>query len=598
MSKRKGKGVRNDNNSKSKDQRENSFSSGAAPATAKSSGEATGGSNSGNETTKDGSNQGEGGNSKSRKVGKNDPIFYANNPALLLATASIPWNIPLGSKFNYAPNDYAYVDGGGTTYHYRSPSRKVPGVMSLGLVPSIGESESSTSPVNIAANSIYSKIREKVSGRKNYDPSDYIKYLLSIMELDSFIQWMKRLYKCAKLYSDSNWYFGKPLVEANGFDINDLVLNLANFRAYIDTFIEQIRPWAIPRDIMLSHRKHMLYETVYFEGPSIKEQMYQFVPIGFYKFTYYTKQDGTVYGVLSTDCSLFVDSNGDFRTGLTYANLVTYAQGLISNITGDEDFGIMSGDTRRVFEGAIWEYTGISSEDTLEFSQDPLVLLQMKNADIMPWKNFWNQMETTYPAEGGSGTGSTIFWNSVQEDITTGNLINSYNLYGTSSGLYNASSLNWLADSKKFVTFPGNQCLATDVAEITRLQWTTTHPLVAGPRKFCSGSEICVVLKVNGIPNFYDSNGTLQEFGIEIPMLATSPMIYNVPENIAFMAACLAFRFAPKLYLAQALGTHDYAIEPIWQLDNYTVYSVDTLERLHSCCLMSLFAVPGTNNVM
>lgn len=93
---------------------------------------------------------------KDLKSKTNDPSWYAADATLMRDAASIPFSWSVGTTLDIGV-DENYV---------------VPGICAIDTVPSFGYSTDTTSPLNIAARSMYSFIRHANSGSANYDAPD------------------------------------------------------------------------------------------------------------------------------------------------------------------------------------------------------------------------------------------------------------------------------------------------------------------------------------------------------------------------------------------------------------------------------------------
>lgn len=113
----------------------------------------------------------------------NDPSWYYNSEQILRDVASFSFMKPLGYPLRY--QNQVGPTAGSNTVMMNGFSGFVPGVLSVqvGLTPGI--STDSQSPLNLAATNIYSFVRHKNSGSRNYDSPDLMLYLLAMDSLFS-----------------------------------------------------------------------------------------------------------------------------------------------------------------------------------------------------------------------------------------------------------------------------------------------------------------------------------------------------------------------------------------------------------------------------
>lgn len=105
---------------------------------------------------------------KHNTFGGNAIEWYSRYPQLLLGAGQIPYpyrpgmTLPLGKFYN---NNTDVVNN--TT---------IPGLLRIDWIPSVGQSDSPTSPISIVGKEVYAKVREKFSGSLDADAPDFVIY--------------------------------------------------------------------------------------------------------------------------------------------------------------------------------------------------------------------------------------------------------------------------------------------------------------------------------------------------------------------------------------------------------------------------------------
>lgn len=300
----------------------------------------------------------------------NDPMWYMYNPQLVLDTCNLPFSRPFGGRIDIFHN-FATTHLGGM-----DPNAKIhgePGLYSYRVKPSYGENTNIHSSLNVAAQALYTHVRVINSGRKNYDPVDLMLYVMAIADIYSFIVWCQRIYGYAFMYSQRNFYIGKELLISNGMDPDNVIDNLANFNAWINMFISKISAWVIPGDMHIMHRRAFMYGSLYLENDhdNIKDALYQFIPDGFYKF-----------GLDSGSKGCLTYEKIDYNTPFSLDDLKAIGNNLLSNIYGDEDFAIISGDILKAYGDNIVGLAPIPNDFYVIPVYDKYVLTQMHNAVV------------------------------------------------------------------------------------------------------------------------------------------------------------------------------------------------------------------------
>lgn len=288
------------------------------------------------------------------------------HPELTQSTSTISWNVATGTRFpiNSARSQ---ITGAG---------RALPGMMVFKFIPTYGVSKSADSALNTASLALYGAVRKKISGARNYDHTNLFMYYMAVDSL--FTMWAncQRAMQLVNNFNVENRYWAKPLVEALGFDYEDLANNQANFRAWMDTYALQTNVFAIPRDSAIFGRHVTLVSDVYVDAVSDKAQIYAFKLDGYYKYD---------------------ETSDPGKTKLTYKHLPAKltADGaskiikeMVQALANSSDVALYAGDIRTAFEGELWVMGGYN-DIVLEAKYDPDMLKAIHNMDIqyMAWGN-------------------------------------------------------------------------------------------------------------------------------------------------------------------------------------------------------------------
>lgn len=303
----------------------------------------------------------------------NDWRWYAQNEQMLKDTASFPYTWPLGHQLNLGPNAPAVNAG------------SIPGIMTIDISPSFGWADNENAPINIAARNIYSYVRHANSGHTNYDSPDLMLYLMAMDSAYSFLAWMKRVYGVAMTYSYTNRYYARAMIKAMGVDYEDLVANLADFRAYINTYAVKIGSLVVPASMSYTAKHVWMYSGYYLDSNQDKAQTYMFNPRGFFVFS--LDSDGA--GQLSySQFTLFNPSATSEivkdSEQLKISAIMTYGSSIIDPILAEEDFAIMGGDILKAFGPSnVYMVEQITESYVVYPSYDEEVLDQIQNATLM-----------------------------------------------------------------------------------------------------------------------------------------------------------------------------------------------------------------------
>lgn len=302
--------------------------------------------------------------------GSNNPSWYATNPAILRDYASYPFAWSVGTKtdlnnpiFNTASN------------HYLSQF-VVPGFTIQYTAPSVGLSKDTTSPINIAAQQLYTEVRGANSGAKNYDPVDLMLYYMAMSSVYSAINWLQRIYGIATTtFSQENRYMPDSLLRAEGIDAQSVRDNIANFRGAINILIQKVASFPVPSTLTMFVRQAFMYKDVYHEGDSMKDQIYFYSPHSFYKY----QLDENNAGMLGLVVRPY------FTTGAvqTAQDVINMVQGMVDALFFEEDIGIMGGDTLKAFGQNVIKMVPLDENYNITPLFDIGVLEQMANATVL-----------------------------------------------------------------------------------------------------------------------------------------------------------------------------------------------------------------------
>lgn len=484
----------------------------------------------------------------SSEMASNDVAWYAADAALLRDSASIPfsWSTGLG------------VDMSNPVLPQRLVS---PGIMAISLRPSVGYADNPNSPINIAAKAQYSFIRHANSGSSNYDAPDLMLYIMAMSQIYSYINYLQRLYGISTMYSQRNRYMPRALVVANGADFDDIVSSLADFRFGINALIRKAGSLATPSNMTIFNRQAFLYQYVYTEGTSVKDQMYMYVPNSFLKFE--NRESDDFAGSLRQK-SFF--SATSLRT---VKQLLAYGNDLLDPLISSEDINIMSGDILKAYgDGGIMKLATIDVDPAFAPVFNVGVLEQMKNATLV----------------GADIVGTDIVQSSSKSYLQSQPILKPTADAGTTF-LQNCYLEN------RILTTTTADVDAGLVMENTRLM-VGAHKINTYDIALDCGSE----LAINARFWFYDDQANLKSVvwnTFENFDNSTDPTL--ILELMDKLRVSASFRYAPCRHIFIRTNTTDTtptASYFMYDFDNYAVITDNDLLRMHEAALLNQFHVP------
>lgn len=298
----------------------------------------------------------------------NDASWYSLNPQMLQDSASYSYNAAIGSPFRVDRIFGDDVAKAGATVS------AVPGILSIELFPSPGVSSDKQSPINIAAQNIYSYVRYQNSGAANYDAPDLMMYLLAMDSVYMMWNFMKRAYGMISQYSQFNRYMPAAYCAASHLDYDDLVANLADFRAYINQTAAKISAFCVPAVMSYFVRHSWLFANIYKDSDTLKAQQYIFVPGIYYQFAEVASTSGTMLQAMP------FTMNQPTTNPHKFADLVNVMNGMINALQYSEDAGIMSGDILKAYgESKLFRLSKVEPDFTVTPVYNEEVLTQIHN---------------------------------------------------------------------------------------------------------------------------------------------------------------------------------------------------------------------------
>lgn len=308
----------------------------------------------------------------------NDISWYSKYPNLLVAAGQFP--------FPYRPGmniDLGQYDSGSTQFNrvYR-----VPGVMALEWIPSIGISDDATSPASVLAKEFYAKVRARYSGSLSADAPDFVIYLLAMDSIYSYIAWLKRLYRVLSAWSPDNYVLPDRLLNAMGIsneNIQTLRTQKTQLWQLINELVLQSRKFHVPAVMDIFNRHYWMSDNVYTDEATINSQMYLFNLKGVYQ---YTLDETNQVGKLSLINMPWVnESDSVVVPSMSATSLYQFGTSLINALVGWDDAYDISGYLMRAFEGIpVFQVDELPADQPFNPVYEPEVLQQIENSRAVP----------------------------------------------------------------------------------------------------------------------------------------------------------------------------------------------------------------------
>jgi hypothetical protein len=535
------------------------------------------------------------GSSPTQATNNNDPAWYARDPYLLRDAASYAFGYAYGKNYTLG---YSTRPGYNTS-GWIQPPVDIPGVMVLSMKPTLGYSDGPASALNTATNAFYAYVRHLNSGRKNYDPCDLMIYLTAIANIYSFIVWCERLYSCTLTYSEQNRYIPDALITAMGVSSTDIKSKLADFRMWLNSFINKVSCFVVPADITYFNKVVFMYRDLFIENGegNIKDQIYMYNPDGFYRFN----RDQDNRGIL--EYAPFIEYNRN----KTVSDIENFGVSLLQNLAGDEDASLMSGDIFKVYGDKVIRLSSIDEFLALPLVYDPMVLWQIRNTHVCPViRKALSDSATTTSGARTNISGSTWKFNSSDnQECYPGSVWqdNNGNLISVERYVNNSTAADqYDLDTEVKAYLSVNKMLCSDVA----------HPspeLVMESSRNMIGNEFAP--DIDGA-NFSNTNfgwidcGSYLCQNFRVVHLKNNTIVdYNtgvfktgaltISKDMELLSKFAYRPFEYYVLLDQQGAVNHLGI--VNDINNYIILDDQSVHKLHDVALLSLLYVPGVAKV-
>lgn len=472
------------------------------------------------------------------RLSKSNPVaFYTKYSTFARDAATLPFATPLGSKHSIP---ISKTLGEEATYI-------VPGVMRLEFIPCFGVSPDYTSPINRSSVRFYTYLRSNQKASASYDHQDITMMELALDSLYMFHGMVRRAYGICKNFTPLNRYYARTLVQAMNFDYDDMINNLQDLRAYLNTFAYNAGQYAMPEDITLFKRHKWMVEGYYVDSPSTRAQTYLFVPYNLWRY------DNTV-----ATGSQLVSEPVAGHLPFKFADIIALGNKLLNAVSNDEDFAVISGDIYNFYGGTTYKLEYTDENYSIYPAYSEVVLSQIENAVVTPVTDS-SLVVTQNPAVN---QGAIVF----NPDVTI-----------------------QTANAPVFLNFHHDSPTPDDVIEATRLTTALVPNDGASSTKIAAcGTEIihsCTVYIAN-------ANAALNSFETHyVNRLITADKVTPVGEILQQMSLLAQFDWAPGFWVVDASETLPELIGSTWDIDNISEIPTNYLTMIHTAALYSLFEV-------
>lgn len=492
------------------------------------------------------------------RSGSNDPAWYSKDPQLVKDVASFPFGMPSGTPISMTSaslNANALV--------------KVPGVMAINFTPVLGVGSVLSDPINVAATNLYTYLRQEQSASAKYEAADLMMYMTALDSLYALHAHMRRIYGCASAYLATSYYYPKGLLWAMNVDADDLISNLAQFRAIINYFGSSLNKYKLPSHFTYITRHQWMCDGMFTDSQSPKAQTYMFVPsnVWMYDNTYSTGTRLVAYALTGTGTGGLMQVK-DFETAWTT---------LFNAIRNDEDVGQMSGDILKAFPNNVLVAPSIPSDYLVTPEYDERVMMQIHNSQ----------------AVGRLLTADASTSITQDPSVNSGAIVTKYGLYLRQVASDWASPIATGINAVHVLNYYKQDVTPDDVMEATRLMAHGTITKASGATDLTVNLTTCgsEIVHDYTIVTYNQEYGTFSNNRLNNDMGIVGDIDYPIVADALNIAGQVSqFDWSPQVRIWYNDGSGSWKLGGYFSdFDVYTVLTESNLSELHRVALLSEF---------
>lgn len=513
----------------------------------------------------------------------NDPTWYSLNPELLDRSTRLQFGTPTGHIVDLTGRFGEKVKDTG------SATMATPGIAILTYAHGLGKCTGQSNAVQSSMFDLYASVRKGQTSYATYDPEDYMMYLLAINEVYIFYSMLSRAYGLLNTYNVESMYLPRALIQDLGFDFDDLARNKLQLANLLDSIAAQINVFAVPNVLNYMVRQYWLPSQVYSDAATTKHQLYAFRP-AYYRVWNEMNDKGSK---LVTKTYPWIGSKGNIAsayTRLTVQKCQEIATEMITALQNSQDVGVMSANVRQAYGDNLWNLAAFDENYQLIPLSDYNVLAQIENATLsgpaVQLSDFDISQDPTLNA-------SQIIYNprfrAISGTIMGDNGV-PVHANGGDSRLFNrvlvahtdSTDESFIMEASRFVI--GGYSSERDVVDL--VYGTET---LAGITIYSSMDNTTPPVNMGALFTS-DSTAAMNTVGVLTPRS-------DAAAGMQFMLEAYKFDWFPRMYLGTlegAEGSEYWHLQPMLDLDNFSVVTKTDLEQLHYVAILSMFNVKTT----
>lgn len=409
----------------------------------------------------------------------------------------------------------------------------------------------------------YTELYSQQTAATQIAGADLEMYELALDEAFSLYSEWKRVFGLLLSYSPVNKYTPRVIVEALGYDFDELYKNKTKFENILDNFANSLRAYFVPtgNDLYAFHEEQ--FGRLYADSKSTRAKMYAFRKSIYRVWKDTTSEEGSM---LQTHAY----NNGGQLIGLSYIEAVS--KEIFQNMSQSESFNFISALLGKVLGNNRYVLPKLDPNYETVAVLDERKLAQIHNMMMINELNFSNAQDTLDITQS-VGANSIIYQPSATISPGDRPLDNSY--------MYNIYNGNYVLDTKE------EQPSETEVVHMT----------VYVPTVSLAGSDASqpVTITLDSATCDYVTDATMWFYQYnydsgEKELKSTSFSTLNT-FNISTLVDKLKvidFEYAPQMYFPVTSSDSLKNVLRIYNLDNPTAVSKEALQLMNNVRQYSL----------
>nr|DAH42193.1 MAG TPA: capsid [Picobirnaviridae sp.] len=501
--------------------------------------------------------------------------WYDADPKLTQDVSNVFFSYRTGDKMPVAMKMTSITGTDSHALGYDTVPFVMPGILSIGYTPVYGNLSSAQSAGNIASTAVYSFVRHANSGSRNYDHVDYMLYLMAMDSIYSAIVYCQRLIATVMTFNRWNTYTPNALLTAMGCQPTDGIAGeLPEMRFRLNSMILKATTLAVPAAFPIYERHAFMNSNVYVDEPNDTAQFYLFTPRQLYQFAYDTSNAGYLKLV-----DFATNDAANAAALRTWRQLFDITEGLINSVYGDEDAGIMSGDTLKAYgESGLVHLATVPSDLALVPVYDHDMLEQIHNATL--------HGKLIKPATATADPG--IYQVNPAPNVSGPYLSNSFSVTNAIAATASTSAHSVLLDLHQE---PSPEAVMRATRLMNHIVFKQAGADAQVPEIDWALSELSSEIANDCAVYWFTNTGTIAgtRFDRNYWGDANSFGVTGVEAWVRITT----FSLHPTLWVLPKFdGTRPAIALPLASLDRATALSFASLDRLNQAALLGLFNVP------